>query len=825
MKSKEEQITGIIKKIVYTGENNFAILNIKPQNGKLFTALGNIEYPIKNAGVVLIGEWVENKSRHEMQFKFRQAFCSGIDTKDAAAIKFLSGTIKGIGDNTAREIVEEFGNNIDEIMETPKQLLKIKGISNSKLPGIISSYALTRPLFGIYAVTGGEITPNQAEKIYKKFGDKSQEILKNNPYMITYVVDGFGFKRADALAKKCGYKYDSRERLSAGITYCLKTAATETGHCFLYADELKESALDLLFPITEMVTVMYQDVLKTTIPNDLVYWNTSNLGILIHDHPKIVKNMLSKWHDSEEREKYYTKHELSSEEIDTIDIYLAKLEMMEDAFNSLLDEFSYDMSDFATDKALEFLYRTENSAKYLVKCKDNCNVETFYERENYILEQQVTQLLSHMLTKPVSIDIPDSVITTEIQSYENETGNVLGEEQIEAVRNTLTNRISIITGGPGRGKTTIESIIIRIWELCGGNIISLAPTGRASQRMAESTGHNAFTIHRKMYEQTLGDQKTLILADEMSMANLNLVKKLLSKAGDCHIVFIGDADQLPCIGIGDFFADIIKSGIVPCVKLITCYRNSGSIAENCDIINAGGKLRELKKDNMTKICLSSDAMSVQSNILSFYGKMLETYKKADIGIIVPQRQRGTTCTTVLNKMIQDKFNPPAPNKKEMMIKGVIFREGDRILHTKNNYDIVCSKNNREIMGVFNGETGEIISINPEAETMRIMFDDGKVASYEKASLYQIDLAYAITVHKAQGSEYPCLIMGFVNGDYNLLSRKIFYTGASRAKKILGIFGMPAAIQRAISNANFTERHTLLWYRLKEYKKQQEEEVF
>ncbi len=818
-----EKIQGKITKVIWAGDNHAVIVNIAPPGGKQFTAKGRIENAKKGVNVTMHGDWKFSDRVGKMQFEVKNAFVE-VDVNEAAAVQFLaSGAFKGIGEVLACAIVEKFGTNLPDYMFDIDKLMTMPRITEAKATAIAASYKENGKYFVCYQITGGDITLNQAKKIYDKYGSRTEETLKNNPYLLVYDIDTFGFHKADSIALKSGFAYDGRERICAGMVCALKNAAQDSGHCFLYEDELLQNAAELLLPITQMGTIFYQDVLKTSIPGNMADWRDTTLADLITNHPRVVENIVAKWDDKKTIADYEKKYSFSTDEMDVLYTYTTKRETFIDEMRAILEADSYDVSDIPQKELITTLYKKEARDKYLITDVNDYGTRRYYDRRSFLLEVKVAQQLISYMDKDLLIKIDDRLADDVMDSFEATTGNTLGREQRIAVKTTLTNRVSVITGGPGRGKTTIIKLIIDAWKSAGGNTLLLAPTGRAAQRMSEATGYPAMTIHRallslkthrnaELLESLIkAESETLVIMDECSMMDMHLVNSTLDAFGECHLCFVGDADQLPCVGIGDFFDNIIKSSIVPCTRLIECYRNSGSISHNCDVILAGGKIKELINDHMFKTIPSKEPEVLQKNILNIYEKALASHDKKNISIIVPLRQNRKTSANELNKLIQEKFNPKTATKHEIKCGFNVFREGDRVMQTKNNYRLRGMKNKRLVDGVFNGETGEITEI--DGEDVRILFDDGKEVIYSSIDLYEISLAYATTVHKAQGSEYPCVILGFTDGDYMLLCRKIIYTAASRGKQIVYLAGSPSAIQKAISNAVYEKRNTALSERM------------
>lgn len=828
-----DSLKGIIEKVIYTGDNNYAIISVKlPGIGKPVTACGNIESPIKKTEISMEGTWHFNEQYKEKQFIVERAECK-IDKKNRAAIQFLSsGLIKYVGEVTARSIVEEFGTNFDKIISNPYLLIKIKGLTEARLPEIAKSIKEHKGIFDIYNAVNGEITKNQAELIYKKYGDDSARKISENPYVLIYDIKGFGFKKADALARNIGFELESSERCKAGLLHCFREAADEKGHCFLYYQDALQRAGNLLITSDDVKEIYYKRILKTSVPDLMSGFLELPLGDLIVKHKikfnNLIDNLEEAIFDEEDVTQYYDRFNFSADEIECIEMFLHLKAKICEEINHILTLESYKIDQLSISESLEKAKQNlemENPYRFFAD-KDKKGNWRYFEAKTYLLELQVSHALVAMAKKESTLSYTDKECDDLIKDYENDNEIELGEEQKEAVKKTLKNRVSIITGGPGRGKTTIEDIIIKGWKAKGGKTILLAPTGRAAQRMTQATEEEAKTIQRKLlaYETGCDEESyflpTLVLVDEMSMCTLQLLARLInfSKAGDIHFTFIGDANQLPCIGLGDVFKDMIKSGLIPCTKLLKCYRNAGAISYNSDIINNGGMMRDFKKDNTFKFVTMESVESVQETIINLYGKMKERFKPDEIGIIVPCRKSGKTCANELNRLIQEKYNLFTGKKNEIHYKDKLFRVNDRIIHTRNCYNMQYEDRYGIGLGVFNGETGTITKIDPYAKIIYVQFDgdDEKQVIYDFEHMKFLELAYAITVHKAQGSEYKCVISAFVNGDYNLLCRNMIYTAETRAKELMILLGSNKAIAMAISNAYVEMRNTTVYERIREF---------
>lgn len=804
MNNKDTEYNGIIKTVLFTGEENFSIVRVKLDNGKEITALGKIPCPIKNSRINLKGYLKENKKYKEKQLHV--TYCkSSLSNEDITAIQFLgSGAIKGIGISTARKIVSQLGNNISEIMQNPEELLKVSGITQKKLSKMLPSYRKNMALFEIFEITNGKISLNQAQKIHQKYGEDASKVLRDNPYQIIYDISGFGFFKADDLAKKIGFSFDSTERILAGLVYCVRMAEQENGDCFLYFDELKKRAIDLLLTQKELIAIYYQDVLKTTIPDDVSSWEEISLGNLVKNHAKKTANILESWHDEVYRDKVCDENNFSTNEIETIDIFCSKKEIIENELSQLITYASIDLREYSLLEAEEALLRTKEE-KFLVLYKNDFNENIVYDKTIFESEIEVAKNLINIMNSPLQRHISAEKIDSIIEGFAKKH-YMPDDSQIKGIHMALSNRVSIVTGGPGVGKTTTMNLILKGWQKTEGEdkaeCIALAPTGKAAKRLSENIGIEAKTIHKFAMEPAVLNNDTLVIVDEFSMVDLNLFKKLLRRIMRCHLVLVGDINQLKSLGAGNVLEDLIKSDVVPCTELTECHRNDGTILENSQKIKNHCLLKDLKTDNHFKtLWVNADAESLAATAIRYYEKMLEKFSISEI-IMLGAMRKGPCGIESLNKMIQKQINPKATNKKEITFGEKLFREGDRVIHIKNNYNMERLYDGEKYpeTGVFNGDTGTILSIDELEETINVRFDDDSIAVYEKTDLIQLELAYALTYHKSQGSEYPCVICILKPGDYILLQNCLIYTGESRGQTLVTFLGVPKAFQMAIDDS-------------------------
>lgn len=431
-----------------------------------------------------------------------------------------------------------------------------------------------------------------------------------------------------------------------------------------------------------------------------------------------------------------------------------------------------------------------------------------YEEENYIARR--IQDMAAM--KPLAMKTHVQLF---LDRWQDSCHFELADKQREAVEKSLESGMTVITGGPGTGKTTVVQTIIRLAEQEGLRILLCAPTGRAAKRLAETTQRKAKTIHRLLipdgrqgriqvfeYNETKLLPADLVIVDEVSMLDMEMMYHLLSALKpQCRCILVGDADQLPSVGAGAVLHDIIASGKVPVVRLDTIFRQQegGRIVTNAHLINSG-RLPVVNEDPEFRFVEIEDEAQGAEKISALYNsELLETGDKFAVQVLSPMYKNPCGVDN-LNQLIQGRFNPPAEGKGELKGKNVIFRVGDKVMQKHNDYE----------KGVFNGDIGEIFAIQKDMVYVRYPEQDVK---YEGQEVDEITLAYAITVHKSQGSEYHTVIMVLVNSHAIMLQRNLFYTAVTRAKRKVILVGSKRAVQTAVQNQRTSRRFTLLIPRL------------
>lgn len=416
----------------------------------------------------------------------------------------------------------------------------------------------------------------------------------------------------------------------------------------------------------------------------------------------------------------------------------------------------------------------------------------------------------------------------------------LVEEQREAVRHVLSYGVTVLTGGPGTGKTTTINAILHMLDKMQEKVVLAAPTGRAAKRMSEATGYEAQTMHRLLEINYLKEESTrqmfnrneenpleadVIILDEMSMVDVNLMFALLKAVVEGQrLVLIGDADQLPSVGAGNVLKDIIKSNRIPVVRLTQIFRQASksAIVMNAHRINRGEYPVTNEKETDFFFMNRGAQEQVKETIIELITSRLPKYQKVDsikdIQILAPMR-KGLLGVTELNKALQQALNPKALGKAEKEYGNTLFRAGDKVMQIKNNYNTPWKIYNKhhlpidEGVGVFNGDCGMICQVDVTAEVITVTFDDQKTVDYEFSQLDELELAYAVTIHKSQGSEYPVVILPIHSGPPMLLSRNLLYTAVTRAKKMVVVVGLCATVERMIDNNREVERYSSLGYHL------------
>lgn len=699
----------VVERITYQNpENGYSVLKVKVKGyNDLVTLVGNLlEVPV---GSVLLcrGEWKVDK-RYGSQFvaatweETMPATVYGIE-------KYLgSGLVKGIGPRFARAIVQRFGTETIDIIETEiERLYEVPNIGRKRVAKIRESWEKQKDIKNVMLfLQGYGVSTAYAAKIYREYGKESIDKVRENPYRLADDIWGIGFKTADGIAAKMGYEKEDPRRCRSGILYTLGQLSDE-GHVYAGEEQLVKTAGQLL------------EAGETAIRDTLA-------GML--------------------------------------------------------------------------------QAEDLILDKDAIYLPPFYHAECG------TSRRLRDLAESTGRSLFDGLFDP--SSLTAETGIEYDEVQLAAIRQAVTSKVMVLTGGPGTGKTTTTQGIIAALKKAGLRVLLAAPTGRAAKRMSEATGMEAKTIHRLLeYNPQDGykrnDENPLegdaLIVDECSMIDILLMNNLLKAVPvGMRLVFVGDIDQLPSVGAGNVLRDIIDSQRIPVVRLVRIFRQAqkSRIVMNAHAINQG-RVPDTSNGRDTDFFFmrEDDPERAAETIVRLVKERLpRAYRESPdrIQVLTPM-QRGVVGAANLNLLLQQALNPSGPSLNR---GGYTYRQSDRVMQQRNNYD----------KDVFNGDLGYIREVDTEERTLKVDFD-GKWVEYDVTELDELTLAYATTIHKAQGSEYPIVVMPVLMTHFVMLQRNLIYTGITRAKKICVLLGAAKALAYAVRNVSVLKRNTRLKERL------------
>ena len=644
------------------------------------------------------------------------------------------------------------------------------------------------------------IGPVTAKKIVNKFGEDTLNILDNNIERLKEI-DGIGKKKLETIIES-----HREQRELKNITIFLQTHGLSVNQCLKIYKKYGASSVD-------------------TVKNNPYILCDEISGIGFKTSDKIARSLGIEI-DSPFRIQSGIRYVIN-EFCANGHTFMPKDELIKEASNVLTvsgDIIEENIKNAALDRKIK-----------LEKVNDKEGVFTI---PNYYCELGITnRILTLAISnfQDISVDVEHLIL-----QFEKKNNITFAESQKDAIISAFQNGIEIITGGPGTGKTTIIKCIIEIFETCGLKVLLGAPTGRAAKRMSESTGKEATTIHRMLdmgvFEKeesvfvTNAEEHSLeadvVIIDEASMIDITLMNALLKsiKVGT-RLIIVGDVDQLPSVGAGNVLNDFIESGFTKVVRLKEIFRQGkeSMIVVNAHKINKG-EMPKLNEKGTDFFFIRND---IQEGILNTIIDLINTRlpkfnsnwdKLKSIQVLVPMK-KGVLGVTNLNERIQNVLNPKAPYKKEKEFRSMVFREGDKVMQIKNNYSLkwtrIAGKGEHEGLGVFNGDMGFIESIDLEGKKLSIIFDDERRVIYDFMYLDELDLAYAITIHKSQGSEFPVVIIPAYMGAPLLMNRNLLYTGITRAKEMVVVVGIPKALKYMVDNTRSMERYSSLNWRIKE----------
>ena len=644
------------------------------------------------------------------------------------------------------------------------------------------------------------IGPATAKLLIKAFGEKTLDVLYAEPERLLEV-PGIGEKRARMIQESYAEQAQQREAMiflqSYGITPSLAVRIFKQ-----YGENVKQV-------VTKNPYRLVEDV--------------EGIGFKTADR---IAASLGVERDSEYRLSAGIKYALSEATGSAGHCYLPRPELCETAKRLLGND------EDAIERMIDSLILAHQLTAQILPREDGEAEVAVYLPQTYRAECEVARRLREMLDAMPTSMTDD--LTAQLDEIERMEGITLHPQQRLAIETAVKSGMTVITGGPGTGKTTIIKCIIKLLSV-GGEIALAAPTGRAAKRMSEACGMEARTLHRLLeYGGEEGDfartqdnplELDTLIVDEMSMVDIFLMRSMLrALVPGTRLIMVGDADQLPSVGAGNVLRDILDSGVVPSVRLTEIFRQDekSMIVYNAHRINHGEAPRLNAKGSDFFFERASSPADAAGRIVELCAVRLPSFLGLDpvrqMQVLSPTK-KGDCGVYALNQLLQSRFNPPAPGKQERTRGDTTFREGDKVMQTRNNYQLEWQKEGvfgwEKGQGVFNGDIGFVSGIDPQERTLTVRFDDEREATYEGGDIDDLELAYCISVHKSQGSEFPVVVMPAVGGPPMLLTRNLLYTAVTRARRMVMIVGREAAIEQMIANANTRRRYSALRWRLEQ----------
>ncbi|MEV8309110.1 ATP-dependent RecD-like DNA helicase [Streptomyces flavidovirens] len=726
-------IEGVLERITYANEENgYTVARVDTgRGGDLLTVVGSLLGAQPGESLRMEGRWGSH-AQYGRQFTVEN-YTTVLPATIQGIRRYLgSGLIKGIGPVMADRITTHFGVDTLDVIETePKRLIEVPGLGPKRTKMIAAAWEEQKAIKEVMIfLQGVGVSTSIAVRIYKKYGDASISIVKNEPYRLAADVWGIGFLTADKIAQSVGIPHDSPERVKAGLQYAL-SQSTDQGHCYLPEEQLISDAVKLLQVDTGLVI-------------DCLAELAADEGVVREKVPPaeggegdpVTAVYLVPFHRAEVSLAAQTQRLLRAPE-DRMPAF----------------------RDVAWDKALAWLA--------------------------------------------------------------GRTGAELAPEQQAAVKLALTEKVAVLTGGPGCGKSFTVRSIVELARAKKAKVVLAAPTGRAAKRLAELTGAEASTVHRLLELKPGGDaaydrdrplDADLVVVDEASMLDLLLANKLVKAvAPGAHLLLVGDVDQLPSVGAGEVLRDLLaEGGPVPSVRLTRIFRQAqqSGVVTNAHRINSGVHpltqglpdfflFAEEETEDAGRVTVDVAARRIPAK----FG----LDPRRDIQVLAPMH-RGPAGAGALNGLLQQAITPARPDLPEKRFGGRVFRVGDKVTQIRNNYE-------KGQNGVFNGTVGVVTSLSPDDQRLTVLTDEDEEVPYDFDELDELAHAYAVTIHRSQGSEYPAVVIPVTTGAWMMLQRNLLYTAVTRAKKLVVLVGSRKAIGQAVRTVSAGRRCTALDHRL------------
>ncbi|MEU2860753.1 ATP-dependent RecD-like DNA helicase [Streptomyces mirabilis] len=738
-------VEGVLERITYANEENgYTVARVDTGRGAgdLLTVVGALLGAQVGESLRMEGRWGSHP-QYGKQFTVEN-YTTVLPATVQGIRRYLgSGLVKGIGPIFADRITQHFGlDTLQIIEEEPKRLIEVPGLGPKRTKKIADAWeeqkAIKEVMLFLQTV---EVSTSIAVRIYKKYGDASISVVKNQPYRLAADVWGIGFLTADKIAQSVGIPHDSPERVKAGLQYALSQSADQ-GHCFLPEEQLIADAVKLLQVDT---------------------------GLVIECLAELAEPTQDEGEPGGVREPGVVREKVPG-------------------------------PDGGPDTV---------TAVYLVP----------FHRAELSLSAQLLRLLR--TTEDRMPGFHDVAWDKALTWLKGRTGAELAPGQEEAVRLALTKKVAVLTGGPGCGKSFTVRSIVELARAKRAKVVLAAPTGRAAKRLAELTGADASTVHRLLELKPGGDaaydkdrplDADLVVVDEASMLDLLLANKLVKAVPPgAHLLFVGDVDQLPSVGAGEVLRDLLADrSPIPSVRLTQVFRQAqqSGVVTNAHRINSG---QHPVTDGMKDFFLFVEDETEEAGRLTVdvaarrIPARFGLDPRRDIQVLAPMH-RGPAGAGTLNGLLQQAITPGRPDLPEKRFGGRVFRVGDKVTQIRNNYE-------KGENGVFNGTVGVVTSLDSEEQRLTVLTDEDEEVPYDFDELDELAHAYAVTIHRSQGSEYPAVVIPVTTGAWMMLQRNLLYTAVTRAKKLVVLVGSRKAIGQAVRTVSAGRRHTSLDHRL------------
>ncbi|MFD5383999.1 ATP-dependent RecD-like DNA helicase [Streptomyces sp. NPDC127074] len=726
-------VEGVLERITYANEENgytVARVDTGRGSGDLLTVVGSLLGAQPGESLRMEGRWGSHP-QYGKQFTVEN-YQTVLPATVQGIRRYLgSGLIKGIGPRIADRITEHFGvDTLDVIEERPERLVEVPGLGPKRTKMIAAAWEEQKAIKEVMVfLQGVGVSTSIAVRIYKKYGDASISIVKNEPYRLAADVWGIGFLTADKIAQSVGIPHDSPDRVKAGLQYALSQSADQ-GHCYLPEEQLIADAVKLLQVDTGLVI--------------------DCLGELAAEDEGVVREPVPGPADGE-----------------------------------------------------------PVSAVYLVP----------FHRAEISLAGQVLRLLRTQEDRlPAFGDVDWDKALGWLTSR---TGADLAPEQSQAVRLALTEKVAVLTGGPGCGKSFTVRSVVELARAKRAKVVLAAPTGRAAKRLSELTGAEASTVHRLLELKPGGDaaydrdrplDADLVVVDEASMLDLLLANKLVKAVPPgAHLLFVGDVDQLPSVGAGEVLRDLLAPGSpVPAVRLTRIFRQAqqSGVVTNAHRINEGvPPVTQGLSDFF--LFVEDDTEEAGRLTVDVAARRIPAKfgldPRRDVQVLAPMH-RGPAGAGTLNGLLQQAITPARPDLAERRFGGRVFRVGDKVTQIRNNYE-------KGANGVFNGTVGVVTSLDTDEQRLTVRTDEDEEVPYDFDELDELAHAYAVTIHRSQGSEYPAVVIPVTTGAWMMLQRNLLYTAVTRAKRLVVLVGSRRALGQAVRTVSAGRRCTALDHRL------------